>query len=212
MSQVPSESRDIDAAESKAAVAHSAREFRTRGRGGKMVRAGKTLLYGLLGISLVVGRAGAQVTGQEKAKADTGFAALQERGKTAMGVDQYTSTHKFDALADGGRIELQRNVDDSAGVAQIRKHLRAITAAFQAGDFSIPAFVHEQEVPGTRVMAAERSEITYTFTPLPRGGAVRIVTKDPEALKAIHQFMEFQRHDHHAGGMDHDAMHHINNP
>ena len=38
---------------------------------------------------------------------DTGFAAMQMRGKEAMRVDQYTSTHKFDALSDGGRIELR---------------------------------------------------------------------------------------------------------
>ena len=173
-----------------------------------MMRARNAWLFGLLGMSLAGGRTAAQVTGQDKAKADSSFAALQERGKTAMGVDQYTSTHKFDALADGGRIELQRNMHDPAGVAQIREHLRAITAAFQSGDFTIPAFVHMQEVPGTGVMAAKRSQITYTFTPLPRGGAVRIRTKDHEALKAIHQFIAFQRHDHHAGGMDHDAMHH----
>jgi len=28
---------------------------------------------------------------------DSSFAALQERGRVAMGVDQYTSTHHFDA-------------------------------------------------------------------------------------------------------------------
>src|SRR5687768_12733016 len=56
------------------------------------------------------------------APADSGFAALQQRGKAAMGVDQYTSTHCFDALADGGRIELQRDSDDPAGVATIRAH------------------------------------------------------------------------------------------
>jgi hypothetical protein len=43
-----------------------------------------------------------------------------------MGVDQYTSVHRFDALPDGGRIELQRAHDDSAGVAQIREHLRQV--------------------------------------------------------------------------------------
>src|SRR4051812_49278676 len=55
---------------------------------------------------------------------DSSFGAMQKRGKQAMGVDQYTSTHKFDALPDGGRIELQRNSDDSAGVATIRAHVR----------------------------------------------------------------------------------------
>lgn len=141
------------------------------------------------------------------AAADPAFQALQERGKAAMGVDQDTSTHRFDKLADGGRIELQRDGDDPAGVARIREHLRDITAAFRAGDFRTPAAVHATEVPGTRELAARREAITYTFRELPRGGEVRIATKDPEALAAIHAFMDFQRQDHRAGGADGHAQH-----
>lgn len=144
--------------------------------------------------------------GHAGGKPDTGFAAMQIRGGKAMGVDQYTSTHKFDALPDGGRIELQRDVDDSAGVAQIRAHLQEIAKAFKSGDFNTPAFVHMHAVPGTEVMTAKRDVISYTYRDLPRGGEVRIVTKDPAALKAIHEFMEFQRQDHHAGGMDQRKM------
>lgn len=136
------------------------------------------------------------------APAEAAFGALQERGKEAMGVDQYTSTHRFDKLADGGRIELQRDGADAAGVARIRAHLRDISAAFKAGDFRTPAFVHQTEVPGTRVMAEKRKAISYTFSELPRGGEVRIQTADPDALKAIHAFMDFQRQDHRAGGED----------
>lgn len=132
--------------------------------------------------------------------ADTAFAALQERGREAMGVDQYTSTHRFDALPDGGRIELQRDEDDPQGVATIRAHLRSIADAFARGDFAIPGFVHEQEVPGTRVMAERRAAIRYVYRDLPRGGQVRIVTADPEAVRAVHAFMAFQRSDHRAGG------------
>jgi hypothetical protein len=117
-----------------------------------------------------------------------------------MGVDQYTSIHLFDALPDGGRIELQRAVDDSAGVAQIRRHLRTIAGAFAGGDFGTPAFVHAQKVPGTDVMAAKRSLISYTVRDLPRGGELRITTRDPAAIAAVHDFMAFQRMDHHAGG------------
>jgi len=141
--------------------------------------------------------------GHASGSADTAFAGVQQRGKKAMGVDQYTSTHKFDALPDGGRIELQRDVDDTAGVAQIRAHLNEIAKAFKSGDFSTPAFVHMQQVPGTSVMAAKRGAISYTYRDLPRGGELRIVTKDPEALNAIREFMAFQRKDHRAGGMDH---------
>src|ERR1700710_1341117 len=40
-------------------------------------------------------------------KADSAFVALQERGKMAMGVDQYASAHQFDVLPNGGRIALE---------------------------------------------------------------------------------------------------------
>jgi hypothetical protein len=136
------------------------------------------------------------------ANPDSAFAALQLRGLQAMGVDQYTSTHHFDALADGGRIELQRDVDDAAGVAQIREHLKEIVRAFESGDFSTPAFVHMQQVPGTAVMAARRGMIRYIFRELPRGGEVRIITTDAAAVEAIHAFLAFQRQDHRAGGME----------
>ena len=145
---------------------------------------------------------------RNRGSSDSAFAALQHRGMQAMGVDQYTSTHHFDALPDGGRIELQRDVDDSAGVAQIRRHLQEITKAFAAGDFSTPAFVHMQDVPGTRVMAVKRGVISYTYRELPRGGEVRIVTQDSAALEAIREFMAFQRQDHRAGGTDHGLMQH----
>lgn len=134
--------------------------------------------------------------------ADSAFAALQSRGADAraMGVDQYTSVHLFDALPDGGRVELQRAADDSAGVAQIRRHLRTIAEAFADGNFGTPAFVHAQKVPGTQVMAAKRSLIAYTVRDLPRGAELRITTHDTTAIAAVHAFMAFQRMDHHAGG------------
>ncbi|MFW6089791.1 MAG: hypothetical protein ACODAB_08555 [Gemmatimonadota bacterium] len=142
----------------------------------------------------------------DRAAADSAFAELQERGASAeaMGVDQYTSTHVFEDLADGGRIELRRDVDDPAGAEQIRGHLRDIADRFAAGDFAIPGFVHDvDEVPGTAVMAERRGAIDYEFAELPRGGEVRIRTSDPEAVRAVHEFLAFQRGDHRTG--DHTA-------
>jgi len=156
----------------------------------------------VLALSVVGSSLGAQATPQRAhtAKHDSAFTAMQERGKIAMGVDQYTSTHHFDALSDGGRIELQRDVDDSIGVARIRAHMREIAKAFEAGDFSTPAMVHVGEVPGASTMAARRSLITYETRDLPRGAEVRIRTRDAEALRAIQEFMAFQRKEHHATG------------
>ena len=141
-----------------------------------------------------------EVAKVDSAKNDSVFAALQKRGEMTMGVDQYTSLHRFEPLPDGGRIVLQRDSADSAGEATIRAHMKAIAAAFAAGDFSAPGFVHAMDsVPGTDVMARLKNEITYTPSDLPRGGEVRITTKNPEAVKAIHDFLAFQRGDHHAG-------------
>ncbi len=131
--------------------------------------------------------------------ADSAFAALQERGATAMGVDQYTSSHVFESLPAGGRIILQRDSVDSAGTATIRAHMLDIAARFSAGDFSIPGMVHAMEVPGTAVMSARRASIRYVADTLPRGAQVRILTTDPAALAAVHSFLEFQRRDHRAG-------------
>lgn len=134
---------------------------------------------------------------------DSTYQAMQARGQRAMGVDQYTSTHRFDTLPDGGRIELRRNSEaDTAGIRRIRAHLRDIARAFKAGDFSAPTFVHMQAVPGVQAMAAKRDVITYVMQELPRGGDVRMTTRDADAVRAIHEFMAFQRGEHHAGGRD----------
>jgi hypothetical protein len=133
------------------------------------------------------------------AAADTGFAAVQARGREAMEVDQYTSAHVFQPLPDGDRIELQRDVSDSAGRARMLAHMGRIAVAFSAGDFRLPGFVHAREVPGTRVMAAQRERIGYSVESLPWGAALRLRTTDNVAVGAIHEFLAFQRMDHRAG-------------
>ena len=130
---------------------------------------------------------------------DTAFKSMQSRGRMAMGVDQYTSTHRFEDLPNGGRIELQRNRPDSAGVQAIREHLRAIAEAFGQGDFATPGMVHAGKVPGARTMAEKHRAIRYQYRPLPLGGEVRISTGDAEARQAIHTFLEFQRREHRVG-------------
>lgn len=120
-----------------------------------------------------------------------------------MGVDQYTSSHIFESLPDGGRIVLQRDSVDSAGTDVIRAHMADIAARFAAGDFTIPGTLHAREVPGTSVMAERAAHLRYTVDTLPRGGQVRITTSDAVAVAAIHEFLEFQRMDHRAAGHAH---------
>lgn len=70
---------------------------------------------------------------------------------------------------------------------------------FSEGDFSFPMFVHDQVPPGVLVMKEKRAEICYGFEDLPTGGRVRIKTANPDALKAIQDFLRFQIVDHYTG-------------
>ena len=163
-----------------------------------------TLAAGLLGVCCACARRDA--ASDRASAADSAFRALQDRGRAAMGVDQYTSPHVFEDTPDGGRVVLERGVEDSAGVATIRAHMRDVASAFARGDFAIPGFVHAREVPGTSVMSAKRAAITFTPVDRPRGGELRIASADPEAVRAIHEFLAFQRQDHRAAG--HEGMTH----
>ena len=132
---------------------------------------------------------------------DKAFTALQSRGQAVMGVDQYTSAHVFEDLPDGGRIVLDRaDPADTTDIATIRRHMRDIAAAFRAGDFAQPFQVHAHQVPGTEAMAARRAALTYAVLNRPRGAEVRITASDQETIRAVHEFLAFQRSDHRAPG------------
>ena len=143
-------------------------------------------------------RGGGGVKADTARQSDTGFAAMQLRGQTVMGVDQYTSAHVFEDLPDGGRIVLDRaDSTDTNAIAAIRQHMRDIAASFRAGDFAKPFQVHAGVVPGTATMAARRGKITYEPVDRPRGAEVRIRATDSAAVAAIHAFLAFQRSAHH---------------
>jgi len=133
------------------------------------------------------------------------FAAMQSRGAHVMGVDQYTSAHVFEDLPDGGRVVLDRDdAVDTAAIATIRAHMRDIATAFRADDFTKPFQVHVQAVPGAAVMRERRAAISYEAIDRPRGGEVRIRSSDSIAVRAIHEFLAFQRQQHHAAGHEMD--------
>ena len=135
------------------------------------------------------------------AVSDSAFREVQSRGAGVMGVDQYTSAHVFASLPDGGRIVLERpSPDDTVDIRTIRAHMREIAEQFQRGDFRAPFLVHAQTVPGTREMSRRANVISYVAKDRPRGAELRITTSDPIALKAIHEFLAFQRADHRAVG------------
>ena len=122
------------------------------------------------------------------------------RGARAMGFDQERTVHHLLLYPDGGAIEVTvKEASDPANLQAIRRHLAETAALFKAGDFGKPALTHAQQVPGTVEMTRLKDRITYQYQETPAGGRVRIVTRDAEALAAIHTFLHFQIEDHRTG-------------
>jgi hypothetical protein len=130
---------------------------------------------------------------------DSARAAIQPRGADMTEMAQDSSVQVFDALPNGGVIELQSTPDDTAGVRAIRAQLRGIAYAFTSGDFSSPSYIRMRSVPGAQVMSARRNQIRFDYFNLPRGGTLRMTTMDGAARKAISDFVKYLHYEYMAG-------------
>jgi hypothetical protein len=125
-------------------------------------------------------------------------AALKKRGTIAMGFDQDKTEHHFRTSAAGGSIEVDvKDAADSASRDQVRSHLKEIAAAFAKGDFTRPFETHAEVPPGVPSMQRLKTVIRYKYEETARGGLVRMTTSDPDALKAVHEFLDYQAREHH---------------
>ena len=113
-----------------------------------------------------------------------------------MGFDEATTVHHFRLYQDGGAIE----VDTKDTKGQVRAHLSHIAKMFGDGDFEAPMLVHDtKDVPGIAVLAERRAGMTYRYAETAGGGRVDIVTTDPAALAALHEFLRYQIREHRTG-------------
>jgi hypothetical protein len=125
---------------------------------------------------------------------------VMQRGDEVMGFDHAKTTHHFRLLPDGGAIEVEVNdANDTASRDQIWQHLSHIAEMFAEGNFNAPMLIHGREPDGVPVMKDLKSDIKYQYEQTDKGARVRISTTNPEALKAIHDFLRFQINDHQTG-------------
>jgi hypothetical protein len=124
-----------------------------------------------------------------------------QRGAMVMGFDQARTTHHFLLFNDGGAIEV--SVNDAADMKNrdaIRSHLPHIAMMFGEGNFDAPMLVHDSKnVPGTKAMTERKGAVRYQYVETAKGGRVDILTSDPAALGAVHDFLKFQIAEHKTG-------------
>jgi hypothetical protein len=128
-------------------------------------------------------------------------AQMHQRGAHVMGFDQAKTTHHFLLFEDGGAVDVSvKDAKDTTNRDAIRAHLPHIAQRFGQGDFEAPMLVHDRkDVPGVATLARLKDRLTYRYVETTLGGRVDIVTKDGEALKALHEFLRFQISDHKTG-------------
>ena len=138
----------------------------------------------------------------EQAKSEEHHEGVNERGAVdaGMGLSQTATTRHFILTANGGVIQVTANdAADKQSIEQVKMHFQHIGQAFANGDFAVPHFVHETSVPGVKTMKRPKKQISYIPENLDNGARLKIETKSPEALRAIHEFLRFQIADHRTG-------------
>lgn len=134
------------------------------------------------------GRASPQEARQER---------VAERGSEVMPFDLEATTHVYEKTGNGG---VQEVVGDDPGdeenVAAIREHLREEAAAFSRGEFSDPASIHGEEMPGLAELEAGAGRVEVSYEELPDGAQIVLQSDDPKLVGAIHEWFDAQLSDH----------------
>jgi hypothetical protein len=106
----------------------------------------------------------------------------------------------FKLTPTGGVISAEASdPEDAKSRDAIRSHFAHIAKEFSSGNFELPMLIHAKAPPGIASMKKLRKKIQYRPEQIDRGGRILIVTQDPKALAAIHQFLRFQIEDHQTG-------------
>jgi hypothetical protein len=159
-----------------------------------LVAAGAMLL---LSVTLVVPYKTAMLLAQTRQE------EVAKRGAQVMPFDLEQTTHVFQKLKDGGLQKVVvKDPSNKKQIALIQTHLKEESEKFSKGDFSDPAKIHDEDMPGLAELKAGAKQIDIRYASLPDGAEVRYTTKDPKLVAALHRWFDAQLsdHGHHASG------------
>jgi hypothetical protein len=145
----------------------------------------------------------------------TGEARLNEvadRGRHIMPFNLEQTTHIFSKTQQGGVQQvIAKDKANTEQISLIREHLAKISHEFKQGDFSNPAKIHGNTMPGLEMLRkAEPGRIKIDYKELADGAEINYATDDQKLVNALHQWFDAQLRDHsrHAvSGHPHHMMH-----
>ena len=126
------------------------------------------------------------------------------KGAKVMPFDLERTTHVFQKLDDGGLQKVVvKDPTNKKQIALIQSHLKEESEKFRKGDFSDPAKIHGEDMPGLAELKTGAARIDVRYTALSDGAQIRYATKDAKLITAIHRWFDAQLSDH-----GHHATHH----
>jgi hypothetical protein len=128
---------------------------------------------------------------------------IAARGVQVMPFDLEQTTHVFEKLDDGGLQKVVgKDPANKKQIALIQSHLKEESERFRKGDFSDPAKIHGENMPGLAELKAGAGKIDVRYADLSDGAQIRYTAKDPGLVMALHQWFSAQLsdHGHHASG------------
>ena len=129
--------------------------------------------------------------------AQTRQGEVAARGAKVMPFDLEQTTHVFQKLDDGGLQKVVvKDPSNKKQIALIQDHLKAESEKFRKGDFSDPAKIHGEDMPGLADLKSGAKKIDVRYTALPDGAQIRYTAKDPKLVTALHQWFSAQLSDH----------------
>lgn len=128
-------------------------------------------------------------------------------GADVMPFSLKATTHIFTKSAEGGTQRVvTKNAADGRQVQLVRDHLRDIQSQFLKGDFSGPAHIHGQDMPGlAELKAAKPGQIAIDYKDVDGGAELSYRSADAKLVAALHTWFDAQLSDHGADAM---AGHH----
>lgn len=149
---------------------------------------------------------------------------VAERGTHVMPFDLEKTVHVFTKTPEGGIQQvIAQDKSDSEQIQRIRDHLSEISEAFKQGDYSKPAHIHGQDMPGLNALkTANPGQVKIEYIELPDGAQIHYSSQSQHLINAIHQWFDAQLSDHarhavsahphghgqHRHGHDNHDMHH----
>jgi hypothetical protein len=130
-------------------------------------------------------------------------AEVSVRGAEVMPFALKATTHIFTKTDDGGVQQVvAKDPQDTEQIRLIREHLQQIADQFKAGNFSAPAQIHGEAMPGLSELShAKPGEIAIRYQDLNNGGQVRYSTSNASLVAALHRWFDAQLSDHGADAM-----------